>query len=223
MSSLTRIRVCFALEREAAPFRCLLARSLKSRNGDDRHGIEVLVTGMGPAMAATRLASRLLEKSPGCVLTCGLAGALAPNLRCGEVLHQTSATRLSAQLAATGSREATFLCTEDIASTASDKHHLRRDTGADAVEMESGAIQRLCAERGVPCATVRAISDDAASDLPLDFNKLRGPDLQLSNLRLAGAILARPWAIPGLIRLGRNSAAASRSLAGVLAQLISTG
>ena len=74
-------------------------------------------------------------------------------------------------------------------------------------------------QRALPCATVRAISDTANDDLPLDFNQLVDERQRLSALRLAGAILRRPWAIPGLMRLGRHSGLAARNLADALGRI----
>ncbi len=41
--------------------------------------------------------------------------------------------------------------------------------GAKAVEMEGGSIAQACYMNGVPCAVLRAISDSANDDSPVDF------------------------------------------------------
>ena len=41
--------------------------------------------------------------------------------------------------------------------------------GAKAVEMEGGSIAQACYMNGVPCAVLRAISDSANDDSPMDF------------------------------------------------------
>jgi adenosylhomocysteine nucleosidase len=101
-----------------------------------------------------------------------------------------------------------------------EKTELRRTTGVDAVEMESEVIHTICRERGIPCATVRAISDSANDDLPLDFNQVSNPDLSLNYGKLAGALLRQPGKIPALLRLQRNCKLAAQRLADVLARLI---
>ena len=69
---------------------------------------------------------------------------------------------------------------------------------------------------GVECVTLRAISDTADEDLPLDFNALMTAEEKLSPLKLALAVLKAPQKIPALLRLGRNSATAAARLAEVL-------
>jgi adenosylhomocysteine nucleosidase len=104
--------------------------------------------------------------------------------------------------------------------TTAEKAGLRRATSADAVEMESEAIQSLCRERGIPCATVRAISDTANEDLPLDFNQLAKPDLSMHYGKLALAIARSPGKIPDLRRLQKNCRLAAERLAAALIKVI---
>ena len=86
--------------------------------------------------------------------------------------------------------------------------------------MESEAIQAICHERGISCATVRAISDAANDDLPLDFNKLSGPDLGIHYGKLAFAVLKQPTKIPALMRLQKNCRFAAHRLADVLMKVV---
>ncbi len=201
-----RVLVCFAVSREAAPFNPL-------------PGVTVLVTGMGAANVLRLLPPMLDRERPDAVFTCGFGGALDPALPIGSVLGETHDAQLTQLLEDADVPLRRFHCADHVAVTAHEKKKLQVDTGCDAVEMESGIIHDLCRQRALPCATVRAISDTAHDDLPLDFNQLIDDRQRLNALRLAGAILRRPWAIPGLMRLGRHSGLAARNLAHSLARI----
>jgi nucleoside phosphorylase len=174
------------------------------------------------------------------VLTCGFAGGLNPDLKLGDVVFETfpcSSRRESAQiktgekleptdvgcyekLVAAGAKPAKIFCTDRIATTGAEKKALRDATGADAVEMESAAIHAVCAERGIPCVTVRVISDTAHEDLPLDFNALAKPDKNLNFGKLAWAIAKSPGKIGALLALQKKTKFAAEQLARVLARVI---
>ena len=202
--------ICFAVEEEAHA----IPRKVWGWRG------KVLVTGIGRKNAEQSVAEFLNRHAPRCVLTCGFAGGIDPELSIGEVIFETSDTRLREKLAKAGAKPARFVCSARVAITSAEKAALRRTFGADAVEMESEAIQAICSERGIPCATVRVISDSAEEDLPLDFNELSNPDLSLNYRKLAWAVAKSPGKIPALLRLQRNCGIAARKLAEVLAKII---
>ena len=85
--------------------------------------------------------------------------------------------------------------------------------------MESEAIHAVCRERGIPCATVRVISDTAHEDLPLDFNALAKPDMTLDYGKLLWTVAKSPGKIGGLLRLKKNCGFAAERLAEVLAKI----
>jgi adenosylhomocysteine nucleosidase len=230
--------ICFALKEEAALFR-------KVATG--KSGISILITGIGRKNAEQSVREFLSVNSPKLVLTCGFAGGLNPDLKLGDVVFEIFprssrgdeaqikiGNRQSAignqsepsyvgcydKLAAVGAKPAKFFCADRIATTVAEKKKLRAETGADAVEMESEVIYAICRERGIPCATVRVISDTASEDLPLDFNQLSKPDKSLDYGKLAWAIARSPGKIGALLKLQKRTRFAGERLADTLSKLL---
>lgn len=193
--------VCFAVPQEARPFQKLI---------QGRQDVRVLITGMGARHAEQGIREALKNFRPQRIFTCGFAGALLPELRIGDVV-------CSLETPVKGAKPVKFTCAERVAITRAEKSALRAQTGADAVEMESAVIARVCREAGLECVTLRVISDTAQENLPLDFNALMTVEQKLSAGRLALAILKAPQRIPALLRLGRKSALAAQRLAAALA------
>lgn len=205
------VLVCFALKEEANAFRKL---------AQGNPAVSILVTGMGRDNSRRALLERLKELTPAFVLTCGFAGGLNPNLFIGDVIFTSQDHELQAQLLATKAKPARVHCATRIATTVADKAQLRRETGADAVEMESAAFDAICRERGLRFAVVRAISDTAREDLPLDFNRLSRADWTLDYRKLAWTVIKSPGKIPALLRLQKNSRLAAERLAEVLRKVV---
>jgi adenosylhomocysteine nucleosidase len=203
------VLVCFAVRDEAKHFQPPPGASC-----------QVLVSGIGKCNAERALIDALTTFSPQLVLTCGYAGGLDSRLPRGAVVFDADDEKIASRLRGAGAVPAKFFCAEHIAVTAADKLALRNQTGADAVEMESGVIRELCRLRGVPAATIRVISDDANADLPLDFNRLAGADGNIRYAKLAGALLKSPGLVPKLMRFQRELDECSHKLAAALHGLL---
>jgi adenosylhomocysteine nucleosidase len=156
------------------------------------------------------------------VLTCGFAGGLNPDLKLGDVVAdaQSPKSEVQSRLLAAGANPVKIICADRIATTVTEKKKLRAETGADVVEMESAAIQAVCAEKKIPCVTLRVISDAADEDLPLDFNALAKPDKNLDFGKLFLAIAKSPGKIGALMQLQKKTRFAAEQLAEVLAKIV---
>ena len=212
--------ICFALKEEAGPFRKI---------ADGKPDISVLIVGIGRQNAGKSVRTFLAGVKgapPELVITCGFAGGLNPDLKIGDVVYEapepsTFNPQPLTRLTAAGARAAKFFCADRIATTVAEKSTLRAETGADVVEMESAAIHAVCRERGIPCVTVRVISDTAHEDLPLDFNALAKPDKSLDFGKLFFAIAKSPGKIGALMQLQKKTSHAANRLAAVLEKVIS--
>lgn len=158
-----------------------------------------LLVANGPG---ARLVRRVLarKRDVDLIVSVGFCGALDPALRVGDIVD--------AERVFTADR---------VAVTAVEKRILRKQTGADAVEMEAGAVEAKAREWGTPFHCVKVVSDTAADDLPLDFNKYRDSEGRFSRVRIAFAALRRPSALAGLMRLDKNCRRAAEELGAFLA------
>jgi len=203
--------ISFALKEEAAPFQKIAA---------NKPGLSVLITGIGRQNAEKSLREFLAGAVPHLVITGGFAGGLNPDLKIGDIVFESSDDHLRSKLSAAGAKPAKIFCADQVAITVAEKKKLRDETGADAAEMESAAIQAICAERGIPCATVRVISDTANEDLPLDFNALAKPDKNPDYGRLFLAVAKSPGKIGALMELQKKTKFAAERLAEILAKIL---
>jgi nucleoside phosphorylase len=104
-----------------------------------------------------------------------------------------------------------------VAVTVSDKKLLRQ-TGASAVEMEAAGLLERASNWGSDMYCIRAVSDRAGEDLPMDFNALRDANGRFNRARIVRGAIARPFArIPRLLRMRRNCTAAAERLGEFLA------
>jgi adenosylhomocysteine nucleosidase len=207
------VLVCFAVKEEARHFVAARARH------DDQ--VKALTTGMGQFNADLMVGMALAARRPALVITAGFAGGLNPKLGIGQVVFEADPeTGLAERLVRSGAIAGTFYCAERVAVCAAEKSSLWKSSGADAVEMESGIIRKICRTAGIPSATVRVISDAANEDLPLDFNTVMTADYRISYARLAWKIATHPWKIPALMQFQKRTATAARRLATVLNEVL---
>ena len=143
----------------------------------------------------------------------GFCGALDPALKVGDIVVWGGPVETKLPYV-----EGEIWSEDRVIVTADEKRRLRERTGATVVEMEFAAVQKIAREWGVPCRAVRVVSDTAGEDLPLDFNRYRDGEGRFQIGRIALAGLLRPFtALPGLMRLDRQSQVAAESLGAFLA------
>jgi adenosylhomocysteine nucleosidase len=203
----TPVLVCFAVKEEAKYFSPEKAVA----------ACATMLTGIGRRNAERTVRERLEKERPGLVISAGFAGGLNPQLKAGAVVFDAGEP-LASRLTEAGATRVRFYSAERVVVTAAEKAGLWKSDGADAVEMESAVIRRLCGERGIASATVRVISDAADEDLPLDFNKLMTAEDEIDYVRLARTVAFSPIRLPALFRFQRQTIQAAGALAKALHQ-----
>ena len=171
----------------------------------------LIANGPGP-----RLVEQALARKPAVdrVVSIGFCGALDPALRIGDIVVSGEFPKgLGASFVQDG-----VVSVDHVAVTVQEKSDLRASTKAAVVEMESAPVAEKARAWNLPFACVRAVSDLADEDLPLDFNRYRDADGRFNRVRIALAALVRPFtALPGLVRLDRNCRRAAERLGEFLA------
>jgi len=151
------------------------------------------------------------------VISIGLAGALSPLLRVGDVVLADQVitgaenwdcdegwrVRLGSRLPL--AYQGPLFGSDVIIEKPETKAGLHATTGAVAVDMESQVAARFAAMRRLPLAALRVISDDASHVLPPAALVAMKPDGGISLGRVLASLLKRPTQIPALIRTARAS------------------
>jgi adenosylhomocysteine nucleosidase len=164
------------------------------------NGDRWLLVASGPGTGLVRKALRRRTDVSGIIST-GFCGALDPALQVGDIVVRGDSPVQSEMPFVRGE----ILSTDRVAVRAEEKHELRARTGAVAIEMESAAVARKAAEWSVAFHCIRAVSDAASADLPLDFNLYRDAEGRFSRSRIALAAMARPFSVmPALLEFDRN-------------------
>ncbi len=173
--------------------------------------------GAGGAEAA---AERAVGRGATALLSFGLAGGLAPGLSPGMVIVpgtviDITERRWPADLALArrfGDPAGAILATPEIVSSAAAKRAAWQASGAEAADMESGAVARVAARHGLPFAVLRAICDPAERDLPPASLTALDDRGRIQPMALLRSLARNPAQIGALIRVGRDAALARRAL-----------
>ena len=126
-------------------------------------GVIALASGGDIATLATRIEAALTPDIAG-IISIGIAGALSPSLKVGQVVIAADADSawadtLSAALP--DARRGLIVGSDTMLVDAASKAALHQATGAIAVDMESHIAAAVAARHGLPFAGERVISDGA--------------------------------------------------------------
>lgn len=190
-------------------------------------GLAVAVGAGTPAGTEAAIAELLRRPVIG-LLSFGIAGGLAPGLASGALILPAAVrgsdgsshwvdvdwhARLTrvAHAASLSLVVGGLLGADRIAATAAEKAALHRSTHAVAVDLESHRVAAAAARARVPFAILRAIADPAERDLPpaalVPLTAEGRP-----GVRVLMSIIGRPYQLPALFQLARETRTALRAL-----------
>jgi adenosylhomocysteine nucleosidase len=184
-----------------------------------RLGVPVVVGG-GTAAGASVVVSRAVAEGASGLVSFGLAGGLDPAARpglllvptsvlCGGQWHDADPGLMTWLGGATPHR---LLAADAPAVSAADKRRLWQETGATALDLETGAVVRAAAAHRLPFAVLRAVCDPAEQGLPPAAVQALDARGAIGLARVAASVLARPGQVPALLRLAAGTVAARGAL-----------
>lgn len=191
----------------------------------------VILCGIGPKRAR-RAAQQFVELGAEALISFGSCGALAPDLKPGTIVIPDAVTFRGERLPASSAwrewvmREfalepfraqgGSLVTVEQVVADPGAKRRLHEQTGAVAVDMESGAIFSAAQNAGIPAIAVRVVLDGNATELPAAVTRSCDAYGVPRYLVLLAEFLRNPRIAGNLIelyRLARIAGAAMRRVA----------
>lgn len=180
----------------------------------------IACAGANPERAES-ISRELIEQGCGALLSFGIAGALAPELKVGDIIVATDVVddkglklpsaenwrnRVLDRLPKTkGAVKSGIIYGSDQAITsAQQKSQLYEKTGALSVDMESHRMARVAASASVPFLAIRVISDDAERAIPSAALGVIGENGKPQIGRIISGLVRNPNQIPQLIQLSKD-------------------
>ena len=187
------------------------------------------LSGMGQD-AARQGAMALVDAGATALAVFGVAGALAPGVRCGTLFcpawiiddqgrdyaatpswRATLATRL-ANAALPVMMDGSLLSLPSPLFSAASKTAMRGRTLSAAVDTESAAVAAVAAERQLPFVVLRAIIDERDDDIPSELQAAIDAWGRPQPLRMLAMLGRRPGLLIRLPGLARRMGRATRAL-----------
>ncbi len=212
-SRLAALIVCpMAVERSG------LQLGLRLRDPLPSHRVDV----SGPGATAIERWQATIVDAPPLIVLVGVAGALASQLAPGDASLVTEVVLASgARLRSPVGGEGWSVAAADrIVATIDAKRALATTSGAEIVDMESGAFATVAERRGWRWAIIRGISDSASDELPSEINRLVDRNGNTRPLAAAALLLRKPHLLPRLRLLGQQTTRAMASVSRLLDELL---
>ncbi|HWE94124.1 MAG TPA: hypothetical protein VG269_09190 [Tepidisphaeraceae bacterium] len=176
--------------------------------------LELHLIGIGASLPP----STLRDSDSAIVIMAGLAGGLDPSLRVGDVVIDDCPPGLLPDVA---HRRGGIHTANHLIATTTEKTALFAQTGALAVDMETGIVRALAQQEGIEFIAIRAISDAFDEALDPTILKLVDGFGRPRPAAIAATLLRRPALIAPLRRLGAASHLAAENLGAAVKSIVS--
>ena len=174
---------------------------------------------------SARLRAELTERARlhrGPILSAGIAGALNPELTPGSIVIDGDPDTLARlAIALPHAKIGKVIGQDSIATNPAMKRKLA--VQGVAVDMESHIAAAVARAQGLPFGAVRVISDTAEETLPPAALVGMSPDGGMALGKVLASLARNPGQLPDLIRIGRQSGLAFRTLARAFEALARAG
>ncbi|WP_375203239.1 phosphorylase family protein [Hyphococcus sp.] len=191
----------------------------------DASKIRIGISG-ADAMRAEEIARGFCNDGASAIISVGVSGGLDPALRPGDLIigetiiaddgsiygADTYLLSVIREDMPAGAKFASLFGADEIVDSAMKKSALFQNHGCAAVDMESHGAARAAARASAPFIAIRAIADPADRALPQAALGAVAPDGSTRVLSTLGAAMRDPKQFPELMKLGQDSAAATKSL-----------
>jgi adenosylhomocysteine nucleosidase len=205
----------------------------------------LIASGMGPANGAAAVQTLIEVAEPSIIINFGFAGAVTKGPAVGDLvvaehlLHYhdalfsiqeglaQTAMETSAQLQTSAKGRfhvyrSTFITAAQIIEKQGLIGLLPKSCNYPVLDMETAAVAKVATEAGIPLMAVRAISDAADEELGFSLDAFTDEKMQLRMGKILGTIMRKPWIIPQLLRLAKNTKIAGANLALGMESIIRT-
>jgi len=220
----SRIGIIVALRAEA---RCITQRRLSlGQTVTLDENLLIRVSGMGDAAARHAATALCNQEEIAGLISFGVAGALDDSLQAGDLIlpEAVLADRNYPTDDAWCARiryclpkhinviRDTLVTSDVVLTTEAAKRTLAARSGGCAVDMESGAIAAVAAEKGIPFLVIRAISDPVQFSPPAALMDALQPDGSVKPVSLLALLLKRSLSLNELLRLAPGMRTACSTL-----------
>jgi len=187
-----------------------------------RRRCDVVVAGSDNSTLASKIEVAIARGAKG-IFSFGICGALSPELEIGSVVvgaevvcrderRQADEAWTDALISACDAAAGVVAGSDSVLLTEAAKAALHLDTGAIAADMESHVVARIAAERGLPFAALRAVSDGAGHALPPAAAFALNTEGRVNYSAVMLSLLDDPSQISALIRTARDTSIAMKAL-----------